>query len=283
MVPNSGSRLADGTGNATRARVGPRCWPSSPTRRTPDGYWSSPASTPGPGRHALCHHRRTGRRRRLGLAPAPGPGRRPKPPHLGRRHRAVILRPLTRRDRPAGGRSPSARAARGAGRPLITYEAKFGNWRIPAIATVRSVRTRPRSCSRRGPRRASAPDSPARSASSRVAADPACDTIPCPPASTSRPFDHAIESTERCLSICGTVNHRRREEGGRLDLFLAIIARKFPGSWGLIYERDDEMPEPPGPNAFRVRVLARGTIAEHLDPFLSPCNPVIEDCLRGLA
>jgi immunity protein 7 of polymorphic toxin system len=74
----------------------------------------------------------------------------------------------------------------------------------------------------------------------------------------------------------GMVN-RRREEGERLDLFLAIIARKLPGSWGLIYERDDEMPDPPGPNAFRVRVLARGRIVERPDPFLSPCNPVIED------
>jgi hypothetical protein len=77
----------------------------------------------------------------------------------------------------------------------------------------------------------------------------------------------------------GMVN-RRREEGERLDLFLAIIARRLPGSWGIIYERDDEMPDPPGPNAFRVRVLARGTIVERPDPFLSPCNPVIED-LRG--
>ena len=74
----------------------------------------------------------------------------------------------------------------------------------------------------------------------------------------------------------GMVN-RRREEGERLELFLAIIARKLPGSWGLIYERDDEMPHPPGPNAFRVRVLARGRIVERSDPFLSPCNPVIED------
>src|ERR1700730_11845658 len=77
------------------------------------------------------------------------------------------------------------------------------------------------------------------------------------------------------LTADGLVN-RRREEGGRLDLFLAIIARKLPGSWGLIYESDDGMADPPGPNAFRVRVLARGTITEHQDPFLSPCNPVIE-------
>lgn len=78
------------------------------------------------------------------------------------------------------------------------------------------------------------------------------------------------------FSADGFVN-RRREEGDRLDLFLSIIARKLPGSWGLVYERDDAMPDPPGPNAFRVRRLARGVISEQPDPFLSPCNPVIED------
>jgi len=74
----------------------------------------------------------------------------------------------------------------------------------------------------------------------------------------------------------GMVN-RRREEGERLDLFLAVIARRLPGSWGLIYERDDEMPDPPGPNAFRVRVMARGMVVERPDPFLSPVHPAIED------
>jgi Immunity protein 7 len=78
------------------------------------------------------------------------------------------------------------------------------------------------------------------------------------------------------MTADGMVN-RRREEGERLDLFIATIARKLPGSWGLIYERDDEMSDPPGSNAFRVRVLARGRIVERPDPFLSPCNPVIED------
>jgi hypothetical protein len=36
------------------------------------------------------------------------------------------------------------------------------------------------------------------------------------------------------------------------------------------------MVEPPGPNAFRVRVVARGTVTEQPDPFLSPCIPAIE-------
>ena len=68
-----------------------------------------------------------------------------------------------------------------------------------AIAAARSVTTRPRSCSGANPRRASAPDNPpvrpVRSASIRVAADPACDTTPCPPTSTTSPFGHDIEST----------------------------------------------------------------------------------------
>ncbi len=81
---------------------------------------------------------------------------------------------------------------------------------------------------------------------------------------------------EYFFTATGFIN-RRRSEGERLDLFLATIARRLPGSWGLVYERDDEMPAPYGPNAFRVKVMARGQITELPDPFLSPCNPVIED------
>jgi hypothetical protein len=58
---------------------------------------------------------------------------------------------------------------------------------------------------------------------------------------------------------------------------LALIAEKLPGSYGLLYEQDDEMPVPPGPNAFRGRVLARGRIELRLDPFLSPSIPTTED------
>jgi len=78
------------------------------------------------------------------------------------------------------------------------------------------------------------------------------------------------------FTATGLIN-RRRSEGHRLDLFLALIARRLPGSHGLIYERDDEMPAPYGPNAYRVKVMTRGQLTEHHDPFLSPCNPVIED------
>jgi hypothetical protein len=74
----------------------------------------------------------------------------------------------------------------------------------------------------------------------------------------------------------GLVN-RRRDEAEELDALIHFIARRFPGSWGLLYERSDDMDFPPGPGAFRVRVMARGEVRDRLDPFLSPCRPVIED------
>ncbi len=71
--------------------------------------------------------------------------------------------------------------------------------------------------------------------------------------------------------------NRRRGEAAALDDLLAFVATRLPGSWGLAYDRDDEMPEPYGPNRFRVRVVARGSVVEADDPFLSPARPVIED------
>lgn len=71
--------------------------------------------------------------------------------------------------------------------------------------------------------------------------------------------------------------NRRRGEAEEVDKLLDHLARTLPGSHGLLYDRDDEATEPPGPNAYRVRVLARGRITEREDPFLSPCNPVVED------
>jgi hypothetical protein len=37
------------------------------------------------------------------------------------------------------------------------------------------------------------------------------------------------------------------------------------------------MPAPYGPNAYQVKVMTRGQLTERQNPFLSPCNPVIED------
>lgn len=81
---------------------------------------------------------------------------------------------------------------------------------------------------------------------------------------------------EYYLRVDGLMN-RMRDEAEDLDALLLWIAERFPGSYGILYERSDEMPNPPGSGAFRVRRLARGRIDIAADPFLSPVNPVIED------
>ncbi|MFJ5848649.1 Imm7 family immunity protein [Streptomyces sp. NPDC092903] len=77
--------------------------------------------------------------------------------------------------------------------------------------------------------------------------------------------------------ITNGLMNRRRDEAEELDKLLQHICVRFPGSWGLLYERSPDMETPPGQGAFRVRVMARGQIRIHLDPFLSPVRPVIED------
>ena len=74
----------------------------------------------------------------------------------------------------------------------------------------------------------------------------------------------------------GMVN-RRRDEAAELYALVSFIAARFPGAWGLLYERADDLPVPPGQGAFQVHVLARGELTLRLDPFLSPVRPVIED------
>jgi hypothetical protein len=89
-------------------------------------------------------------------------------------------------------------------------------------------------------------------------------------------IDLKIHNGEYFLLANGLMN-RRRDEAQELESLLGFVASRFPGSWGLLYERSADLEAPPGPGAFRVRVLARGQIRTHLDPFLSPVNPLIED------
>lgn len=67
--------------------------------------------------------------------------------------------------------------------------------------------------------------------------------------------------------------NRRRYEAELLDRLVAVIAETLPGSYGLIYERDDEAIPPD----FRVRRLARGLVTDHDESLLSPAVPTIED------
>jgi hypothetical protein len=78
------------------------------------------------------------------------------------------------------------------------------------------------------------------------------------------------------VSVHGQTN-RRGEEAAQVDALMAYIARRFPGSWGLVHDRSDEGEIPGVDNAFRVRVLRRGRVEVQADPYLSPCRPVIED------
>ena len=78
------------------------------------------------------------------------------------------------------------------------------------------------------------------------------------------------------LSADVDANRRRHEAEWIADL-IARVNSDLPGSRGLLYERDDETGDWQGQNAFKVTVIARGAALERFDPFLSPCNPVIED------
>ncbi|HEX8347199.1 MAG TPA: Imm7 family immunity protein [Actinoplanes sp.] len=78
------------------------------------------------------------------------------------------------------------------------------------------------------------------------------------------------------LRMDGLVN-RMRDEARKVEAIYAFVADRLPGSYGLLYERADDMPTPPGPGGFRVGILARGRLRYDLDPFLSPCHPIIED------
>jgi hypothetical protein len=78
------------------------------------------------------------------------------------------------------------------------------------------------------------------------------------------------------LSAHVDANRRRHEAEWIADL-IARVNSDLPGSRGLLYERDDETGDWQGQNAFKVTVIARGATLERFDPFLSPCNPVIEN------
>jgi hypothetical protein len=60
-----------------------------------------------------------------------------------------------------------------------------------------------------------------------------------------------------------------------IEELLNKVAERLVGSYGLVYIWNDEDLE--NYNNFVVYKLARGQVRKESDPFLSPCNPTIED------
>ncbi len=71
--------------------------------------------------------------------------------------------------------------------------------------------------------------------------------------------------------ISGFRNHKDSLVDDLFELY-AFIARIAPGSYGILYARDDDVE-----NKFRAFILKRGTLVEYEDPFLSPFIPTVED------
>ena len=75
------------------------------------------------------------------------------------------------------------------------------------------------------------------------------------------------------LSVGGFLNRKTSEAEEIIKLY-EFIADQAPGSYGLLYTRDDEDIEGYD-NEFRVYVLARGNIQPKEDVFLSPFVPIV--------
>jgi hypothetical protein len=79
------------------------------------------------------------------------------------------------------------------------------------------------------------------------------------------------------LWLPGNTNHATEHET-IVDLF-HYIANPAPGAYGLLYTLSDQ--DAACPNHFRVWVLARGTLVERGDPFLSPYVLSVDDVLAS--
>ncbi|GAA1544001.1 Imm7 family immunity protein [Kribbella lupini] len=97
-------------------------------------------------------------------------------------------------------------------------------------------------------------------------------------------FDaHTIKADFRILNgkyyvtLTCFANRPRAHELGIIDSLVSEVVHLLPGSYGLIYERDDERTDFPGHDAFKVTVLARGKLSVRVDPFLSPVSLVVDD------
>ena len=77
------------------------------------------------------------------------------------------------------------------------------------------------------------------------------------------------------LCLSGFTNHKAQEEKDIISLF-SYVGERVPGSYGLLYMRDDE--DINGfDNEFIVYTLFRGSISLRRDIYLSPVIPTVED------
>lgn len=79
------------------------------------------------------------------------------------------------------------------------------------------------------------------------------------------------------LSVSGFLNRKTSEVEEIIKLY-QFIADQAPGSFGLLYTRDDEDAEGYD-NEFKVFVLARGSVRQNKDVYLSPFVPTVEDII----
>ena len=79
-----------------------------------------------------------------------------------------------------------------------------------------------------------------------------------------------------CVHL-GGVHNTPQGVAGDLNWLFNLVAQELPGSYGLLYWRDSADPAPPGLGNWHVRLLARGSVHERFDPFLSPITHTSED------
>jgi hypothetical protein len=77
------------------------------------------------------------------------------------------------------------------------------------------------------------------------------------------------------INVSG-IKNRRGEDSKEINELYQYIAKVAPGSYGLLYEWDDEDLEG-FENKFKVKVLKRGKIIAVDDKLLSPIIPEVED------
>ena len=78
------------------------------------------------------------------------------------------------------------------------------------------------------------------------------------------------------LLVAGSRNRRHVGLDDTIEL-LRWVAKKLPGSFGLLYVLDDEDQRAEFRESLAVWKLARGVLEEKIDGVLSPIIPVIED------